>query len=270
MAVIPDATGLPEADLQKIAREFNFSETTFVFAPKDPKNTARVRIFTPVNEIPFAGHPTIGTAIAIAQTTGQTDLVLELGVGPIHCKIRLGTPPQAEFTTHVPLAKMGHISVGDAAACLGIAPDHILTVNHRPEIASVGLPFTLVELKTEAALAATFAATDSHRQAEQKYANGIDLFAIFAYVRHGAQIKARMFAPLSNVPEDPATGSAAAALASYLTGIGQSPLELAIEQGVAMGRPSTIYARTTLSDQKCDSVTIGGAAVKTLTGEFCY
>jgi len=270
LAVIPEATPLPEADLQKIAREFNFSETTFVFPPRNKAHTARVRIFTPVNEIPFAGHPTIGTAIAIAESTGQTDLVLELGVGPIACKVILGQPSRAEFITHVPLGLPAQMALADAAACLGIPADRIVTATHRPQIASVGLPVVCVGLADETDLAASQPMTEAHRLAQQALGVSLDLFAIFAYVRAGSRINARMFAPLANVPEDPATGSASAALAALLSTRAGAALDLDITQGIAMGRPSRISARTTFSNGQCTSVTIGGAAVKTLSGNFRY
>lgn len=268
LAVIPDATQLPEADLQAIAREFNFSETSFVYPPSDPHNTARVRIFTPTNEIPFAGHPTIGTAISIAEATRQADLILELGVGPIKCQVELANPSSARFHTQVPLVIYNEVAPRETAVCLGLTPKNIVTTTHMPQIASVGLPFTCVELDSEASLTSASPVTDAFRQAQTKYANDIDMFAIFCYVRQGDQINARMFAPLNNIPEDPATGSACAALGAYLSSIESRSLNLTIDQGIAMGRPSRIDVRTEFADGKCVSVTIGGSAVKTMQGEL--
>jgi trans-2,3-dihydro-3-hydroxyanthranilate isomerase len=270
LAVIPDATSLNEKDLQSIAREFNFSETTFVYPPVDPAHTAKVRIFTPTNEIPFAGHPTIGTAIAIAEATGQTAIVLELGVGPIPCKVEIGDTSQAEFTTTTPLTIYTQVPVATIAACIGLSPTQISVANHEPKIVSVGLPFALVELDSLANLDAATPASDQFQKAEAEFANDIDLFAIFIYVRNGNQIDARMFAPLNNVPEDPATGSAAAAIAAFLSQLEGQELTITIDQGVKMGRASKIVAKTVFEKDAYKAVTISGAAVKSMSGKFTY
>ncbi|MFT4715874.1 MAG: trans-2,3-dihydro-3-hydroxyanthranilate isomerase [Paracoccaceae bacterium] len=270
LAVILDASDLAERNLQAIAREFNFSETTFVFPPIDSKNNARVRIFTPTSEIPFAGHPTIGTAIAIAQMTGETKLVLELAVGPIECQVDLGKSSSARFTTKVPLMNFGEVEVKDIASCLGLDTSAVLSTTHSPQIASVGLPFALVELASDAELSKAMPVTDKFQIAETRYANGIDMFAIFAYVKHGNDVNARMFAPLNNIPEDPATGSAAAALGAFISGIKQQSMEFSINQGVDMGRPSRINVATEFSNGACNSVSISGSAVQTMRGELTF
>jgi trans-2,3-dihydro-3-hydroxyanthranilate isomerase len=270
LAVIPDASTLPEADLQAIAREFNFSETTFVYPAANPENTARVRIFTPTNEIPFAGHPTIGTAISIAESTGQTNLILELGVGPIPCQVTLGKPSSAVFSTSVPLKIYAEVPPKTSAACIGLAEKEIVVSTHIPQIASVGLPFTLVELASDEDLRRATPITDQFQKAEALYANDIDMFAIFAYVRHGDHINARMFAPLNNIPEDPATGSAAAAFGAFLCQLGGKPLSLTIDQGVDMGRPSRIDVTTEFTNGTCTAVKIGGSALQTMQGNLTY
>ena len=270
LAVIPDATGLAEDDLQRIAREFNFSETTFVYPPNDPANTARVRIYTAVNEIPFAGHPTVGTAIALAQTGHGTDLILELGVGPIPCKVTRGEVDRAQFTTKVPMEIIGHPDLDLVAACIGTSTHDIKTDNHAPVMASCGLPFVLIELNNLDTLANVVPNTNAYQTAEAAFPNQVDLFATFAYVRNGDQVNARMFAPLSNMSEDPATGSAAAALGAYLTEQDQTALKFTIHQGIEMGRPSFIDVTTTLENTHCTSVTIGGAAVKTMEGQLTF
>jgi trans-2,3-dihydro-3-hydroxyanthranilate isomerase len=270
LAVIPDATGLNEKDLQSIAREFNFSETTFVYPPVDPIHTAKVRIFTPTNEIPFAGHPTIGTAIAIAEATGQTDIVLELGVGPIPCKVQAGQISHAEFTTPTPLTIYNTVPTSIIAACIGLEPSQIVVGRHEPQIASVGLPFALVELDSQASLDAATPVSDQFQKAEAEFANDIDLFAVFVYVRDANHINARMFAPLNNVAEDPATGSAAAAIAAFLSQLEGRELTLTIDQGVKMGRASRINASTIFEGGTYKAVTISGAAVKTMSGKFSF
>ncbi|MBY6153090.1 PhzF family phenazine biosynthesis protein [Vannielia litorea] len=253
LAVIPDARALPEDALQNIAAEFNYSETTFVFPPDDPANTARVRIFTPTMEIPFAGHPLIGTAVALSRAGHGPDLTLELGVGPIRAH---ATETEARFTTEVALQILAHPAASLTARALGL-PEAALA--NPPVLASVGLPFTLSELTTREALAACAPDTAAFKQGAAAHPGSLD-FAQFAYWRDGATIHARMFAPLDNIPEDPATGSACAALGAYLTSL-HGPQTLTIHQGDDMGRPSRIGLRTTES-----SVTISGAAVPVMSG----
>ncbi|KQI73167.1 phenazine biosynthesis protein [Loktanella sp. 5RATIMAR09] len=260
LAVFPDATALPEAQLQKIAREFNFSEVTFVYPPKDPANTAKVRIFTPTMEIPFAGHPTIGTAIALRDEGHAGPMTLELGVGPIDCEF-IGD--SAAFTIAAPLDRRATPDPVLVAAALGLGIDAIDVTTHAPVQASIGLPFVLVALRSKADLDACAPSVAHIRQGAETYPAGID-FALFAYVRTGTQIDARMFAPLDNIPEDPATGSASATLAALLTEELGQDLALDILQGEKMGRPSRIAARTIHATPV--SVTISGNAVRTMQG----
>ncbi|MDP5084829.1 MAG: PhzF family phenazine biosynthesis protein [Yoonia sp.] len=260
LAVIPDATGIAEDRLQKIAREFNFSETTFVYPPDDPNHTARVRIFTPTMEIPFAGHPTIGTAIALRDEGRPGPMVLELGVGPIPCAF---DGDLASFTTSAPLSRRAALEPALLAACLGLDPSAVKTDTHGPVYAGVGLEFAIVELADQDQLAACAPVTDQFKRAAALYPASID-FPLFAYVRDGMEIKARMFAPLDNIPEDPATGSACAALAALLTEELQMDLTLDILQGETMGRPSYITASTQLAHPV--PVTVSGQAVRTMQG----
>lgn len=260
LAVIPDAEGLPEEKLQRIAREFNFSETTFVFPPVDPAHTAKVRIFTPTMEIPFAGHPTIGTAIALRDEGHSRDMILELGVGPIPCAFEGET---AAFTTVAPLERFGAPDRALVAAALGL-PEHAINAQtHAPLQAGVGLAFVMVELTDKDHLAACTTSIAHFREGAVRYPAGLD-FAVFAYVRRDNAIDARMFAPLDNIPEDPATGSASAALAALLTDSLGRDLALNILQGEAMGRPSHITATTKYGDPI--AVTISGRAVRTMQG----
>ncbi|MEO1639403.1 MAG: PhzF family phenazine biosynthesis protein [Pseudomonadota bacterium] len=262
LAVIPHAQAVPEDQLQKIAREFNFSETTFVYPPENPDHTARVRIFTPTMEIPFAGHPTIGTAIALRDAGRDGPMVLELGVGPIPCGF---DGENAAFTTMVPLERVGSPDIPLVAACLGLSEDAVTSQTHAPMQAGVGLPFVFVELRDKAALTACAPAIDKFREGASRYPTDID-FAIFAYVRSGQAVDARMFAPLDNIPEDPATGSAAAALTALLTDILEADLSLTITQGETMGRPSTIHAKSTRAADV--AITISGTAVKVMEGRL--
>lgn len=257
LAVFPDARALPEERLQAITREFNFSEVTFVYPPQNPAHSARVRIFTPTSEVPFAGHPTIGTAIALRDLGRGDDLVLELGVGPIPCRVGL---EGASFTTPVPLQIIAQPAVDMVAACLGLSAGAIATATHAPVQATLGLPFVLVELTDRAALAAASPVIDALRLAAKTYPAGLD-FAIFCYVRDGTQVDARMFAPLDNIAEDPATGSASATLGAYLASLPDGPQALEISQGEDMGRPSRISV--TVGAQ---GVTVTGQAVQVMAG----
>lgn len=262
LAVIPDATSLPEAVLQKIAREFNYSETTFVFPPEDPAHAARVRIFTPTMEVPFAGHPTIGTAIALRDEGHAGNMVLELGVGPIPCTFAGG---MAAFTVSNPLERFAEPDPALVAQALSLPLSAIKSDTHGPTQAGVGLDFVIVELTDKAALDACQTNIAAFREGLARYPSGLD-FAVFAYVRNGMAIDARMFAPLDNIPEDPATGSASAALAALLTDILQQDLTLKILQGEVMGRPSHIHASTTLGSPI--AVTISGNALRTMEGQL--
>ena len=260
LAVFPDATTLPQDKLQSIASEFNFSEVTFVYPADDPAHTAKVRIFTPTMEIPFAGHPTIGTAIALHDEGQRGEMVLELGVGPISCRI---TGDTAAFTIAAPLKRLAEPDPALVADALGLTLNAVKLDTHSPVQASVGLPFVLVELQDKAQLNACSPSIEHIRKGAATHPAGLD-FSIFAYARDGMQIDARMFAPLDNIPEDPATGSASAALAALLTEELAQDLSLNILQGEAMGRPSHIRAKTEYTNPV--PVTISGQAVRVMQG----
>ena len=259
LAVIPDATGLPEAALQKIAAEFNYSETSFVLPPDDPAHTARVRIFTPTMEVPFAGHPTIGTAIALARMGHGPEMVLELGIGPIRAT---ATPDEARFTTTARLETLAQPRVAEVAAALSLEPGLVKTATHGPVMATLGLPFTISELKTRAALAAATPDIAAFRAGNDRYPGALD-FAQFCYWRGPDAIHARMFAPLDNIPEDPATGSASATLGALLTELSGRDQSFTLWQGEDMGRPSRIGVET-----NGQAVTIAGATCPMMSGEL--
>lgn len=262
LAIFPDATALPEEKLQPIAAEFNFSEVTFVYPPTDPTHTARVRIFTPTTEVDFAGHPTIGTLIALHDLGQASPMTLELGIGPLACTV---SGEGAAFTTTRPLETFSEPDSELVAKSLGLSESQISTATHAPIIASLGLPFIMVELTDIDALESCLPEMAAIRDGAKRYPDSHD-FAIFAYVREGSNIRSRMFAALDNIPEDPATGSASAALAGLLTDRLSAPQKLSFVQGVEMGRPSFIAAETT---QNPMSVTISGQAVKVMEGRLC-
>jgi len=261
LAVFPDARDIPESLLQSIAAEFNFSEVTFVYPPEDPAHTARVRIFTPTSEVDFAGHPTIGTLIALTDLGYNSPMILELGVGPLQCDVKDG---RASFTATQSLETFAEPETAFMAELLGLTEAQICTTTHVPIQASLGLPFAFVELVDTDALAACLPKTESFREGAKLYPVSLD-FAVFAYVRRGGQIRSRMFAPLDNIPEDPATGSASATLAALLTELLNTPQNLMFTQGFEMGRTSTIFAKTT---ENPITVTVSGQAVKTMQGTF--
>lgn len=261
LAVFPDAGALPQHLLQSIAAEFNFSEVTFIYPPDDLRHTAKVRIFTPTMEVPFAGHPVIGTAIALGDLGFPQDMTFELGVGPIPCTVRDGW---ASFVTTTPLTRHAEPDPALVAWALGLAVTDIDLAVHVPVQADVGLTFVITRLTNRAALSRCQPDVAAMRDAAARYPASLD-FATLAYVAEGDTIHARMFAPLDNIPEDPATGSAAAALAALLRDVTGQPQDLTIHQGVDMGRPSLIVARTATA---AGGVTILGQAVLTMEGQF--
>lgn len=276
LGVFPDARALGSARMQQLARELNFSETTFVLPPETPNGTARVRIFTPVSEIPFAGHPTVGTAIALAAagtvigTPVTAPMVLELGVGPVPCQV---TPAEgawsARFTVTTPLERLHEIPADLAARSLGLPLTALKLDSHSPVMASKGLPFVFVELRDLAQLSAARPDIDAHTEGEAQFGGQVDLFAIAPYVRSDQHtVHMRMFAPLSDIPEDPATGSAAAALGALLCDLAGEPVDLTLHQGVDMGRPSKIHVQAETLPDGTSSVQVGGQAVRTMSGQI--
>lgn len=273
LAVIRDARGMDAAAMQAVAREFNFSESTFVLPPETASGTARVRIFTPTDELPFAGHPTVGTAIALAAAGAAFGvpvgdrLVLEEDVGPIACAIdRDGGAWQATFTTETPFRRLGDVGVGDAAACLSLPEAAIRSDRHPPTLATKGLAFGFVELADMAALDAATPDLAAFRAAAARYPAVAGHFHVAAYVRSAPdKVSMRMFAPLTGVIEDPATGSAAAALGALLCALDSAPVTLDIAQGVAMGRSSAIRVRAETRDG-LSIVQVGGSAVRVMQG----
>ncbi|MGO4727974.1 MULTISPECIES: PhzF family phenazine biosynthesis protein [unclassified Inquilinus] len=281
LAVFPDARGLSDADMQSLAAEFNLSETTFVLPPEDPAHTARVRIFNRSYEMPFAGHPNVGTGCVLARHGLDRDGVLrfeELS-GLVEVRVErdaAGAVTGAVIAAPQPLTTLMELPPEAIAACVGLAPGDILTTVHRPVLASVGIPFVLVEVTGEALTRAT-PDIAAFRRTQAEFPGIERRLSLHLYARDaaapdiaaaaGARIRARMFAPLSGTYEDPATGSANATLGALLLSLsGAESGRAEIAQGVEMGRPSLLHVA---ARRGADGVraTVGGGCVPVLKGE---
>jgi len=273
LAVLPEATGISAEGMQKIAREFNFGETTFVLPKKDPANTCRVRIFSPRAELDFAGHPTVGTACALVmkqhvRLSDPIRLILEENVGPVTVDVvqrnggfhgTLTLSREIETPTDAP-------SPTDLAAVLSIEPAEVSQVF----FAGVGVPFCFAQLRSNEVVVragidrAAWKATLSRAWSPQ-------IFLFAGNLRDGGKLYARMFAPALGVEEDPATGSACAALVGAMASKPDffgSAYRLSIRQGVSMGRRSEIEAEARKRDEVVTSVSVGGATTYIASGEI--
>ena len=276
LAVFPDAAGIPEELLQPIAREFNFSETTFVDAPTVAGATKKVRIFTPGGELPFAGHPTIGTAVTLARigaipmTGAATKIILEEKVGLVPVTIR-ATNGVADFAqlTAAKLPEFTHTvpSAETLAELLTIRREEIIDDRFPIEFVSVGFPFLYVAVKDRAVLGKI--------RINLPVMERVGLKEIFVFTTDaeaaGFDFRARMFAPLLGVTEDPATGSAAASFGGYLATKDprtDGTLSWKVEQGVEMGRPSRLFIEADRSGGKTTAIRVAGSVVMMTEGTF--
>jgi trans-2,3-dihydro-3-hydroxyanthranilate isomerase len=278
LAVVLDAGGLSTAQMQAVASEFNYAETTFVLPPRDPAHDAHVRIFTVNSEIPFAGHPNVGTAFVLAAGSEKPPvrLLFEEGAGlvPLEILIEQGRPVGAELTAPQRLSRLTQFSAEQAAACVTLSAADIATDRHPPHIVSVGLPFLVAELASREALRR--ARPDAAAFARTFPCEGSD--AIYLYTRDvppGEQptdLQARMFHPgASGLSEDPATGSATVAAAALLAGLAGEPdgeLCLRVGQGVDMGRPSLLLTRVRKENGAVVAAHVGGRCVQMMEGTF--
>ena len=272
LAVFPEAQGLSTRAMQALAREFNFSESTFVLPPTDPQHARRVRIFTPMSEIPFAGHPTVGTAAVLARLghfeapDGSTRVVLEEGVGPVAVDIRLGEAADYARLILERDVELPPVAVARQAAAAALSlPESAVRESWS---ASAGIPFCLIRLDGKEAVdraALDRASWNAHFAA----AWSPDLFLFAGETEPGGRLYARMFAPAAGIEEDPATGSACAALAGSLAGrlsAGDGVFDWQIEQGVAMGRPSLIEASAERQGGRTIRMMVGGQVVTVADG----
>lgn len=272
LAVVLDAEGLSSSQMQSIAAEFNYAETTFVLPPQNPDHTARVRIFTPKAELPFAGHPNVGTAfvLATAKANSGDRMIFEETAGLVHMDLirqgdvvvatRLAAPQALSFGEEVSLDLV-------AAAC-GLAAADIKVDMHRPRIASCGAGFLFAELNTRAALASAAPRAEVFaRDLPRDRLVGVHLYV---QVREDARdIQTRMFAPEHGIPEDPATGAANVALIGVLAHHRPEPdllLEKTIGQGFDMGRPSVLQAAASKKNGQVIACRIGGRCVPMMAG----
>jgi trans-2,3-dihydro-3-hydroxyanthranilate isomerase len=269
LAVMLDADALPTEAMQAIAREFNLSETVFVLAPLEPSHRARLRIFTPRRELPFAGHPTVGTAVLLRSIDGGTDerpIVLEEGIGPVRCVARTvaGGSGWARFDSPREPQHLEDIDdAADIAAALNLTLDDLGFDDFIPGNWSAGNPLTFVPVRGLDAIARS----RPDPAVWDRTFGPDDPAGVFVFCREtadGHDFHARMFAPGLGVPEDPATGSAAAAFTGLLVRferLADGSHEFAIEQGYEMGRPSLIQLTVTIRRGTLDGASIAGDAV---------
>lgn len=283
LGVFPDAAHLPTPLMQRIALEMNLSETVFLGPPETPGGAARVRIFTPAREVPFAGHPTVGSAIFLASRDvasgpgvgirdGETTLVLEENVGPVPVVVRFenGRPVFARFTTAMlPEHRASPYSSAELAAMIGLELDDIGGRGAGggelvPEMVSCGLEYFIIPVRSlDAVRRSRLDSARWHRMLADCWADHVYVVCLDGE-GPGIDVHVRMYAPGSGVPEDPATGSAAAALGGYLSvadGRENASLAWTIEQGIEMGRPSTLHVEAERRDGATSAVRVGGGAV---------
>ncbi|HUR95169.1 MAG TPA: PhzF family phenazine biosynthesis protein [Gemmatimonadales bacterium] len=269
LAVLPEAAGLSDRRMQQIAREFNFSESTFVL-PAEAGHTRRVRIFTPTMEVPFAGHPNVGTAFVLATSgalgpfDGPLTVTFEEGAGLV--PVTIARHPdgviRCEVAAPESLTLGSPVSVEALARAVSLVPEDMVTSTHEPRTASVGLPFLVAELRDRAALERARPVTERF---EGLAAAGVTP-DVHLYVRSDDDfdLRARMFAPLDGVPEDPATGSANAALGALLAAHApeaSGSFRWRVAQGVEMGRPSVLEVRADKRDGTVVATRVSGASI---------
>ena len=273
LAVVPDARGIPEELYLSIAREFNYSETTFVLPPDNPAHTRRVRIFTPGGELPFAGHPTIGTAVVLASIgeialAGEaTGIVLEEAVGPVSVTIRArGTVATGAQLTVAKLPEIGPPPPPRTtlAELLSLEPAQLQGGTNGPQAVSCGVPYLIVPLKDRAAVAAAQLRMDLWESTLKRYWAPEVMIVAKEGELEGSDLHARVFVPGMSIPEDPATGAAAASLAGYLAAREPAPngtFRWMMEQGFEMGRPSLLDLEADKREGAVVAVRVGGDAV---------
>jgi trans-2,3-dihydro-3-hydroxyanthranilate isomerase len=274
LAVVFEAGNLDTAAMQLIAREFGHPETVFVLPPENPAHRAKLRIFTPAIELPFAGHPTVGAAVALGRLDGSggCEIVVEENVGPVRCKIEPLDADSGRATFLIPRLPEPAAAAADAAAiaeALGVDEADIGFDGFKPSCWSAGNAFTFVPLRSMASIKR--AQPDSSRFDAVLGTRGRATAYLFCRETSeaGHDFHARMFAPTFGIREDPATGSAVAAFSGLLAATGQyrdGDHFVRIEQGYEMGRPSLIELSFTMSGGRLAAASIGGAAIVVTEG----
>jgi trans-2,3-dihydro-3-hydroxyanthranilate isomerase len=273
LAVFLDAAGIDERRMQRIANEMAFPETTFVFPPEVSGTDARVRIFTPSRELPMAGSPTIGTTFALAGAgrlrAGADKTVLGLGIGPTTVGLEWGQNGLRFAWMTQPLPTLGPVIADTVAvaAAIGVQPSDLAEGDLPVEIASSGVPFVYVPLKSRAAVDA--ASLDRARLCALLRALDLEELPVFVFspepADDGATVYSRMFAPVFGIPEDPGTGGASGPLGAYLLKYNVVSADTASRlvslQGVRMGRPSRIHIALSSRVGVLEEVRVGGEAV---------
>lgn len=268
LAVVTDARALSDAEMQALAAEFNYSETTFVLPPADPAHDAQVRIFNRTYEMPFAGHPNVGTAFVLARERGGDAFVFEEKSGLVKVRVVRDADGAVQGATIVAPQSLSlgvSTAAADVAPCVGMTAQDIITTTHAPVVASVGVTFLLVEVTDEALARAhpDRAAFQRLRDATPEMAGRL---SVHLYARDGDGFRARMFSPLAGTWEDPATGSANAALAALLLSLGDHErLAFTVRQGVEMGRPSALHLKAFRTPDGVRAE-VGGACVPVFEG----
>ncbi|MER9632578.1 PhzF family phenazine biosynthesis protein [Mesorhizobium sp. M0296] len=278
LAVVLDCDGLNVAAMQAVAREFNLSETVFVLPPDNPKHRARIRIFTPDYEMPFAGHPTVGSAIALAEMAGEAAgiFVLEENIGPVRCAVsKHDGSTFAEFDLAKLPAQLALSADPEAiGAALGLGPHEIGFENHRVSFWSAGVPYVTIpvaNLEAAARIRLDNQAWSELAPRKSEWAFASPYVYCRETVHHDSAFHVRMMVPGNPSYEDPATGSAAAAFAGaimHFDGPTDGVSQLWIEQGLEMGRPSRIRLELNVEGGKLAAARIGGHAVKVAEGSF--
>ncbi|MFM8394953.1 MAG: PhzF family phenazine biosynthesis protein [Acidobacteriota bacterium] len=281
-AVGPDAVALTTHQMQQIAREFNYSETVFILPARDTSCLCRLRIFTPDEELPFAGHPTIGAAFILARTgrldfkAGRARVLLEEGAGPVPVEIDAEGDGDGAFhatltAPQLPVHRQVDLSITDLARLIGVDPSEILTGHFSPEAVSCGLPFLFIPLSSLAAIGRVVLDLEVWRRSlAGTWAPMLALFS-FGSTHPGADLHVRVLCPGLGITEDPATGSAAAALGGYLASrhsLATGSLRWTIEQGIEMGRPSSLEIAVDKLEGSIVAVRVGGSAVAVMNGEI--
>ena len=273
LAVFPDARGLSDADMQALAAELNLSETTFVLPPSDPANTARVRIFNRTAEMPFAGHPNVGTGFVLAGLGRDRDGVLRFEEIAGLVEVRVARDPAGALTGAVidaprPLALGPELTAAQVAACASLSPDDVVSTGHAPVQGSLGVDFFFAQVTSESLSRAAPDVAGFQRTSAETDAGG-DRLSLFLYApdADGVTVRARMFAPLSGTFEDAATGSASATLGALLLSLTtKDEARFEIIQGVEMGRPSRLNVSARRAPDGVRA-SVGGGCVPVFTAQ---